>query len=94
MANDTVTLTIEGDEDEDDLTVPSQLIDMLREGDQSDPEVVGDLVLMGMAQRTHGAVAHAEGEPDQQMVDLETLTLDLFEERFGATYGELTGHDH
>ena len=94
MANETVTLTIESEDAEDELTVPTQLVEMLRENDQSDPEVVGDLALMGMAQRTHGAVAHAQGEPDQAMVDLDNLTMDLFEERFGASFQELTGHDH
>jgi len=94
MANETVTLTVEGEETADELTVPSSLLDMLREGGQSDPEVVGDLVLMGMAQRTHGAVAHAQGEPDQAMVELDNLTMELFEERFGASFAELTGHNH
>ena len=94
MANDTVTLTIEGKTADDELTVPSELVDMLREDDQSDPEVVGDLVLMGMAQRTHGAVAHAEGEADRAMVELDELTMELFEDRFGASFAELTGHNH
>jgi len=94
MANETVTLTIEGEGDEDELTVPSDLLDLLRESDETDPAVVGDIAMFGLAQRIHGAVAHGEGEPDQQIQDLETLTLELFEERFGASFAELTGHDH
>ena len=95
MANETVTLTIEGEDAEDELTVPSELLDILREnGDESDPQVVGDIAMFGLAQRVHGAVAHGQGEPDQAMVDLDDLTQDLFEERFGATFAELTGHDH
>jgi hypothetical protein len=94
MANDTVTLSIESDGDSDELTVPADLLDLLREDAESDPEVVGDIAMFGLAQRIHGAVAHGQGEPDQEIKDVESLTLDLFEERFGASFAELTGHDH
>ncbi|QIO23350.1 hypothetical protein [Haloarcula sp. JP-L23] len=95
MASDTVTLTIEGDDATDELTVPSGLLDILREeADETDPQVVGDIAMFGLAQRIHGAVHHSQGEPDEEIAALEELTLDLFEERFGATFGELTGHDH
>ncbi|MDS0259080.1 hypothetical protein NDI56_06710 [Haloarcula sp. S1CR25-12] len=94
MANETVTLTIEGEDDADELTVPSELLDLLRENDETDPAVVGDIAMFGLAQRIHGAVHHGQGEADQGIQDLEALTLDLFEERFGASFAELTGHDH
>ena len=95
MATDTVTLTIEGEESTDELTVPSALLDILREEPgETDPQVVGDIAMFGLAQRIHGAVAHGQGEPDEQIVELESETLDLFEERFGASFAELTGHDH
>ena len=95
MASDTVTLTLEADDDVDELTVPRTLVDMLRESDdETAPEVVGDIAMMGFAQRIHGAVHHAEGEPSEEIADLDDLTMDLFEDRFGTTFGELTGHDH
>ncbi|WP_135303205.1 DUF7545 family protein [Haloarcula amylovorans] len=95
MAPDTVTLTIEGDDATDELTVPSDLLDILREQpDESDPQVVGDIAMFGLAQRIHGAVHHGQGEPSEDIAELEAATLDLFEERFGSTFGELTGHDH
>ena len=95
MASDTVTLTLESEEDVDELTLPRRLVDMLRESDdETAPEVVGDVAMMGFAQRIHGAVHHAEGEPGEEIAEVEELTLDLFEERFGATFGELTGHSH
>ncbi|MFC7018936.1 MULTISPECIES: DUF7545 family protein [Haloarcula] len=95
MASDTVTLTIETDDATDELTVPADLLEILREEPgESDPQVIGDLAMFGLAQRIHSAVHHAQGEPDAEIAALEEQTLDLFEERFGTTFGELTGHDH
>jgi hypothetical protein len=95
MAGDTVTLTIEADDGTvDELTVPTDLLDMLRESDETPPEIVGDIAMFGLAQRIHGAVHHAQGEPSAEVQEAEEHTLDLFEDRFGATFGELTGHDH
>lgn len=95
MASDTVTLTLESEEDVDELELPRELVDMLRESeDETAPEVVGDIAMMGFAQRIHGAAHHAEGEPDERVAELNDLTMDLFEDRFGTTFGELTGHSH
>ena len=94
MANDTVTLTIEGDDEADELTVPSELLDLLRENDEADPAVVGDIAMFGLAQRIHGAVHHAEGDVDDEVAATEDLTMELFEGRFGRSFAELTGHSH
>ncbi|MFC6976091.1 hypothetical protein ACFQL1_17590 [Halomicroarcula sp. GCM10025709] len=95
MASDTVTLTIETADATDELTVPSGLLEILREQpDETDPQVVGDIAMFGLAQRIHGAVHHGQGEVDDEIAALEESTLELFEERFGASFGELTGHDH
>ncbi|QGA82815.1 hypothetical protein [Halomicrobium sp. LC1Hm] len=94
MTDDTVTVTLEAGEERDELTVPTALVDMLREGDESDPEVVGDIAMFGMAQRIHGAVHHGQGEPDAEIASVNETAMELFEERFGATFSELTGHDH
>lgn len=94
MADETLTLQIESEEDADHLEVPAALIDMLAEGDETPPEVVGDIALFGLAQRAHAAVHHAEGEPEEALVEAEAEAMDLFEDRFGMTYGEATGHSH
>lgn len=95
MADDTVTLTIEDDDTADELTVPIALVEMLREEEDETPaEIIGDIAMFGLAQRIHGAIHHGQGEPPQNVKDAEQRTMELFEERFGASYGELTGHDH
>lgn len=95
MTTDTVTLTIETDDASDELAVPAQLLDMLREdAEEDDPEVVGDIAMMGLTQRIHGAVHHSEGQVDEDVAAVEELTMDLFEERFGRSFAELTGHNH
>ena len=94
MAEETVTLYIEGEEDADEVTLPVEMLDLMREADESDAEIVGDLALFSCAQRIHATVHHAEGGDTDQYREIEEATMELFEDRFGATYGELTGHDH
>lgn len=92
---DELTLTIDGPDGDDQLAVPADLIDLLREDDaDSAAEVVGDVAMLGLAQRIHGAVHHAQGEVDPDVEAAEAATMESFEERFGATYAEMTGHGH
>lgn len=95
MASDQpVTITLESDDGRDELDIPAAILDLLREGEESDAEIVGDIAMFGLAQRIHGAVHHGQGEADEELQRVEQATLDRFEERFGASFGELTGHDH
>ncbi|CCQ37243.1 uncharacterized protein Nmlp_3101 [Natronomonas moolapensis 8.8.11] len=94
MPDETVTMRIEGDGEADEVTLPSEMLDLMREDEETDPEIVGDLALFSCAQRIHATVHHAEGGDTEQYREIEETTMDLFEDRFGATYGELTGHDH
>jgi hypothetical protein len=94
MANDTVTLTIDGPDGDDEVTLPSAMLDLMREDVEADAEIVGDLALFSCAQRIHATVHHAEGGDTDEYREIEELTMELFEERFGASYAELTGHDH
>ena len=94
-ASDTVTITLESDDGAvDELEVPTALLDMLAEGEEGAPEIVGDIAMFGLAQRIHSAVHHSQGEPDDEIAAVEEQTLGLFEERFGERFADLTGHDH
>ena len=94
MSEDTVTLRIEGEDAESDVTLPAAMLELMREDDETDPEIVGDLALFSCAQRIHATVHHAEGGDTERYEAIEEQTMELFEDRFGATYAELTGHDH
>ncbi|WP_267639774.1 DUF7545 family protein [Haloarchaeobius amylolyticus] len=95
MADDieTITFTIESDDDSDEVTLPADLLDLLAEGDQSPAEVVGDIAMLSFASRAHHIVHHGEGD-DPELDAVEQAAMDLFEERFGVTFGEATGHQH
>lgn len=95
MVNDTVAVTVEADDGStDEFEVPAALLDLLSEGEDPAATVVSDMAMISLAQRIHGAIHHAQGEPDEEMQAIEEQTMELFEERFGATFAELTGHDH
>ena len=96
MASDEITFTIEADDgSSDELTVPADMLELLaEEEDESSATVVGDLALISCAQRIHGAVHHGHGEAGEELEAIEEETLDRFEERFGQSFAEMTGHDH
>ncbi len=90
----TTTISITADDDStDDVTLPSGLIDLVAEGDQSSAETIGDVTLLSFASRAHHIVHHGE-ETDEALEAQEARIMDLFEERFGVTFGEATGHQH
>ncbi|ELY40321.1 MULTISPECIES: DUF7545 family protein [Natronorubrum] len=91
---ETTTFEITADDDStDDVTIPSGLVDLVAEGDQSDAETIADITLLSFASRAHHIVHHGEGA-DEELEAQEDRIMDLFEERFGVTYGEATGHQH
>jgi hypothetical protein len=93
---ETATYTIESpDGDAEELTLPAGIIDALREDEgETDTAVLGDLTMLSFAQQAHALVHHAHGEPDEETLAQEEKTMELFEERFGQTFGEMTGHSH
>jgi hypothetical protein len=94
MANDTITVTLETDDESDEIEVSEALVEILSEGDEGVPTVVGDLAVLGLAQQAHGVVHHSQGGVSDELEAAEELTMELFEERFGQSYGEVTGHSH
>ncbi|ELY47278.1 DUF7545 family protein [Natronorubrum sulfidifaciens] len=91
---ETTTVSISTDDDTtDEVTIPSGLIDLVAEGDQTDAETIGDVALLSFASRAHHLVHHGQGA-DEDLEAQEARIMDLFEERFGVTYGEATGHQH
>jgi hypothetical protein len=90
-----VTFTVSGPDGDDEFSVPEGLVEMLAEDDdESQAQVVADLALMSFAQRAHMISHHGEGDVGPAFEAMEQAVLDRFEERFGMTFGEATGHQH
>ncbi|MFB6111454.1 MAG: hypothetical protein ABEJ35_02845 [Halobacteriaceae archaeon] len=91
----TTTITIEADDGSTDtVTLPEDLIGFFNEGGEPSATVVGDVLQIAFTQRAHSLVHHAEGDVDERVAAAETAALEAFEERFGQTFAEMTGHDH
>lgn len=92
---ETTTFTIEAPDGEtDELTLPTGLVDLLRDEGETQTKVIGDMATLSMTQQAHALVHHSHGEVDEAVESYEAAALELFEERFGMTYGEATGHSH
>lgn len=90
---DTLTLTIDAPDTTDELVVPTRLLELVAKGAESAPEVVGDTAMITLANQIHHTVAHTEGT-SEGLEDVEAHTMELFEERFGESFAEMTGHEH
>jgi hypothetical protein len=92
---DTETYTIEGpDGDTDELELPEGLVDALAEQGEAPTTVVAEIALLSFVQRSHAIVHHAEGDVPADLAEINEKAEALFEERFGMTFGEATGHSH
>jgi hypothetical protein len=94
MAVETVTVTIETEDNTDELEVPAEAIDLLNESDDGVPTVLGDLALLGVAQQIHGIIHHTQEDVGADVEAAEKKTMELFEERFGQSFADMMGHDH
>lgn len=94
MASDTYTVHLEVGDSTDEFELPTDGLDVLAEADETPADVLGDLALLSLAQQLHGAVHHGHGDTDEALEAAESDVMDAFEERFGTTFAEMTGHDH
>lgn len=91
----TTTFTVDGDDGStDEISVPASLLELLADGDESPAETLGDLAVLSCAQQVHAISHHSQGEPDEEIETIEEEMMALFEERFGASFAEMTGHSH
>lgn len=92
---DQQTFTITADDGtEDELDVPAGLLETIIRGERTAAAALGDIAMLAMTQHAHRTVHHSHGDVDDEFLELESEVMDLFEERFGATFGEVTGHAH
>lgn len=91
---DTSHVTIRVDDSEDSVELPEELFSLFTEEDQTPASAATDLMVLDYTHRLHAQVHHTEDEPDERIVELEADLRDRFEDRFGASFGELTGHQH
>ncbi len=94
MAPETTTVSIEVDGESAEFSVPDALTEALSEGDESSAEVVTNLAVLSLAQQAHGIVHHSHGDADEDLEAAEEAMLDVFEQRFGQSFAEMTGHSH
>ncbi|MFB6124385.1 MAG: hypothetical protein ABEJ59_00305 [Halanaeroarchaeum sp.] len=94
MAEETISIDVAVDDETDSVELPARLVDLFREEEtETDAQIVADMVVMAFAERAHAIVHHGQGG-DEDLEAIESATMDRFEERFGMTYGEATGHSH
>lgn len=91
---DDISITVEAGGESEEILVPEALIERLDQADEGPAMVIADVASMGLAGRVHALVHHAEDAPDEELTVAEERMLDRFEERFGVSYGEATGHSH
>lgn len=92
---DTETYTVESpDGDVSEFELPDGLVDVLAEQGEEKSVVVADIALMGFAQRAHAMVHHGHGDASGDIEAMAEKAEELFEERFGVSFAEATGHDH
>ena len=89
-----VTVEIAVGDDDENIAIPTGVLEALTQDELTLPEIIGDLIIVSCTQRLHGMVAHGAAEPDEDLVELEAEMREVFEDRFGASFAELTGHSH
>lgn len=92
---DSLTVTLGVGSDTQEIELPADIIDLYREeADETDAKIVGDMLVMAFAERAHAIAHHGEGGDEETIQAIEDDMMALFEDRFGMTYAEATGHSH
>ncbi len=92
---DSLIVTVDVGAETEEIELPADLVDLYREeADESDAKVVADMLVMAFSERAHAIAHHGEGGDEETIEAIEDDMMELFEERFGMTYAEATGHSH
>jgi hypothetical protein len=93
---DRTTVTVETETNTEALELPTELVELYREEPgETDAQIAADMLVMAFAERAHALAHHSEEE--EGLGDIEAIEgemMAVFEDRFGMTYGEATGHSH
>lgn len=76
------------------IDLPAGFTDIFVENDESGPDVLADILLLGATQQVHSLVHHSQGETPHEIEHLEQELLSEFEAHFGQSFGDMTGHSH
>ena len=92
---ETETYTVEGPDGETaTFDLPEGLVDVLSEQGESTADVVGEVAFQAFVQQAHSIVHHSQGDVPDDLEEINAKAEELFEERYGQTLAEATGHDH
>jgi hypothetical protein len=93
---ETETYQVESpDGDSDEFELPVGLVDVLAEQGEQKSAVAAEIALMGFVQRAHSMAHHGQGEKlPADLDEIAEKAEELFEERFGLSFAEATGHQH
>ncbi len=92
---DTIPVTVETDQAANELELPAEILELYREdADETNAQIAGDMLVMAFTERAHALAHHSEGEDMGEIADIESDMLEVFEDRFGVSYAEATGHSH
>ena len=92
---DTIRLSVETETDGDELELPAEILELYREDpEETDAQIASDMLMMAFSERAHALAHHSEGEESEDIQAIEADMMELFEDRFGVSYAEATGHSH
>jgi len=95
MAAETDSFTIEGpDGTSETVEIPAGLADVFTEQGEDATAVVADFVVQAFAQQTHAVVHHSQDDVPADLDALNDQMEEIFEERFGVSLADATGHSH